>query len=141
MENCLKHGCDKIRFEYCVDNLGNPQYLRAIQEDSSGEELDEQLQRHIKNSIEWTIFCVILDLHVIGGISSEKERQACFFMAVDAMKIPMLTPRFTENDPRMIPDKMKWISVQNTVYWFDLKIAQDKGLEFLSIKEQCDILV
>ena len=47
-KRCLEHGSDKIRFEYFVDNLGNPQYLRAIQRHSGGENLDGQLQSHIR---------------------------------------------------------------------------------------------
>ena len=39
---------------------------------------------------------------IAGGISSQKERQAYFPTAVDPMNIPMLTPRFTENEPRRI---------------------------------------
>ena len=39
----------------------------------------------------------------------------------------MLTPRFTANAPRMIPYRMKRRSGQNTAYWFDLRIAQDKS--------------
>ena len=54
LKRCLEHGSDKIRSEYCVDTLGKPQYLRAIQGHSGGEKLDEQLQSHIKNSYWWT---------------------------------------------------------------------------------------
>ena len=57
----------------------------------------------------------------------KKGGQACFFTAVDTMNIPMLTPRFIENDPRMIPYTM---TVQNTVELFDVKIAQNKSFGF-----------
>ena len=89
----------------------------------------------------WTQFLIILDLLMNTGVSwkevlsreesaVKKEGQACFLTAVDPMNVPMLTPRFEHNEPRMIPNKMKWRNVQNTVYWFDLKIAQDRGLAF-----------
>ena len=68
--------------------------------------------------------------HIARGISSEKGRHACFFTAVDPMNVPMLTPRFEEDEPRMIPSTMKWRSIQNTTYWFDRRIAHDKGLAF-----------
>ena len=42
-KRCPEHGSDKVRFEHCVDNLGNPQYLQAIQGHSGGGNLDEQL--------------------------------------------------------------------------------------------------
>ena len=46
------------------------------------------------------------------------------------MNVPMLTPRFEEDEPRMIPSTMKWRSIQNTTYWFDRRIAHDKRLAF-----------
>ena len=57
-------------------------------------------------------------------------RQECFFTAVDPKNTPILTQRFTENEARMIPNTMTWRSVQNTVCLFDLKIAQDTGVDF-----------
>ena len=44
-----------------------------------------------------------------------------------------------DGDPSL--RRLKRRSGQNTVFWFDLRIAQDKGLEFLSIKERCDLVV
>ena len=79
-------------------------------------------------------FCIILALHMIfrsivegcliaGGTSSREGRQACLFTAVHPMNSPMLTPRFTENEPRMIP---------NALSWLDLRFAHGKGLFFHS---------
>ena len=56
----------------------------------------------------------------------------------DPMNVPMLTPRFkkkNKNETRTIPYRMKWRSVTNTVYWFDQRIAQDKGLEYSQSKK------
>ena len=66
-----------------------------------------------------------------GRNSSRKGRQVCVLTTVDPMNIPMLTPRFEENEPRMIPPRMKWRTVcRIQKNWFDLRIAQDKGSEF-----------
>ena len=52
----LSFEADKIRFEYCVNYLGHPQYFRAIQGHVGGEELDEQLQSHETFSVSSWIF-------------------------------------------------------------------------------------
>ena len=99
-----------MRFEYCIDNLGNPQYRRAIEAHSVGAKIDAQLQRNITIPYGWTkSLCHIGSSYdyrsivegglFVGGISSQTERQACFFAAVDPMNVPMLTPRFEENEP------------------------------------------
>ena len=72
-----------------------------------------------------------------GGLSSQKVRKACFFTAMDPMNAPMLTPRFIENEPRLIPHRMKWKTVRNTIHWFYLT----KVWVLLAIKEQCNAVV
>ena len=61
----------------------------------------------------------------------KKEGELSFFTVVDLTHFPVLSPRFEESEPRMIPCRMKWSSGQNTVFWFDLRIVQDKGLGFV----------
>ena len=51
---------------------------------------------------------------------------ASLFRAADPMSVPMLTTRFEEHEPY----KLKVRCVQNTVYWLDPTIVQDKRLEF-----------
>ena len=65
-----------------------------------------------------------------GGSSNPKGKQACILTVVDPMNILMLTPRFTENEPRMTPYRMRWRSVQSTENKYDLNIGQTKELEF-----------
>ena len=71
---------------------------------------------------------------IAGGSISQKRGQACFFTTADLMNVLMLTPRFEENEPRMIPYRMKWRSAQNRKYWFDLRIVEDKRLAFYQSK-------
>ena len=40
----------------------------------------------------------------------------------------MLTPRYEPNEPSEIQHKLKWKT--NAVYWFDVRLAQHKGLDF-----------
>ena len=40
---------------------------------------------------------------------------------------------FTENEPRMIPYTMKWMSVQNTVYWFDFENCETFPASFAEV--------
>ena len=46
------------------------------------------------------------------------------------MNINMLIPRVEQGKPGMLPFKFKWRRAHHAAYWFDLKIAQDKGLVF-----------
>ena len=67
---------------------------------------------------------------VAGGIGIQQRRPTCFFTGVDPMNILMLTPRVEQGKPRMLPYTLKSGRARNAVYWFDLKLAQAKGLEF-----------
>ena len=70
LENCLTRGSDKIRFENCVNNLGNPQYVRVIRGHASGEKLDAKLKSLISQFyMDGETFCIILDLHTITSPS------------------------------------------------------------------------
>ena len=47
----------------------------------------------------------------------------------DDMVTTMLTPRFEANEPRTLPRTLKW-KPSHTAVWFDLRPAQNNGLEF-----------
>ena len=67
---------------------------------------------------------------VVGGIGVRQERQTCFFTAVYPINIPLVTPLFTGNEPRMIPYRLKWRRMHDPMYGFDLNPARDKGVVF-----------
>ena len=67
-----------------------------------------------------------------GGKSLKRGRQAVFFSTVNSMKdengmgdTPCDVAR-----PRIVPYKNTGKSHQNTIYWFNLKLVQEKGLLF-----------
>ena len=50
------------------------------------------------------------------------------FTAVDPLSEPDVELSYDTGKPRMVPYRLKWERHHDAVYWFDLKIAQDKGL-------------
>ena len=53
-----------------------------------------------------------------------------FFTAVDLMKAKKRTLRYEENESRKHPYNLEWGPMHNAVFWFDLRLAPNKGLEF-----------
>ena len=132
-KRCFQHGSGKIRFGCCTDNLGNSQYLRAVQGHSGGANLDAKLQSNIKmpcgrTNISVDLLCdywsIAEGCRIAGGISSQKGRPACVFTAVD----PMFTPLFEENEPRMIPYTMKWRSYEKMLRTKDWNFITQRAM-------------
>ena len=137
-----EHGSDKVRFECCVNNLGNPQYLRAIQ-GHVGDKMDEHWQRHVQCPHGHN-FCIILDLHPLAGPSwkvtsqEEAEGKACLLLyGSESDNIPVI-PRFTGNEPRMIRKCSG--EMYRIQYWFDFRNPRQR-LCTLSKQELCDTTV
>ena len=63
-------------------------------------------------------------------MTTSEDRQTCFFTAVDPSRKPDVNPWYESGQSRMVPCRMTWKRHHDSVYWFDLKIAQDKGLVF-----------
>ena len=71
-------------------------------------------------------------------VSEEKTksgRQTLFFTAGDLMESPIITPRVEEGRPRRVSYMLKWRVADPTVFLFDLKSAQDKGLQFWRLNQ------
>ena len=141
---------DKVRYDYCLNPSGRIAYMRAIQGHSGGEQIDPQYQSNTKKYF-WTTYIYHLgsswDLSslcsaglITGGRNAKNGRQTYFFTAVDPMDPTMITPRVEEGQPRMLQYKLKWRAAYDTVYWFDLTSAQDKGLEFWQTKSNAIVL-
>ena len=73
-KRCFEHGSDRIRFESCIDNLGNPQCLRVLQGHSGGAKLGAQLQSHVEIPFEWANFCIMLLQVFYRGRTSYRRR-------------------------------------------------------------------
>ena len=70
-----------------------------------------------------------------------KEKQTVLFTAVNPMNKDHKDPYeidFTK--PRLASYKEKWERHQDTVYWDDLQLAQQKGLKFYQTRSNATIL-
>ena len=62
--------------------------------------------------------------------SNEEYEKTCFFTAIDPMVATMLALQYKEDEPRNIHYLFQWRPAHHAVYWFDLRLAQNRGLEF-----------
>ena len=132
-----KSGGNKKRFQYCTDPSGQEiLYLRALQGHSGRNLTDPSLQDNVlipNDFFEYTyhVGCAI-NLHSIinSGLIPEGQilsnRQTVFFLPVDPMDQEHKDPDEIDlNAPRLAWYKQKvWKKHQNTVYWVDIKLAQ-----------------
>ena len=120
------------RFEYCVDTLCRPQWLRVIPANSGGVQRDSKLQRHIEIPNGWTQFLcqigssfyytsIVEGGLLAGGISSPLEDARGFFFTAQCWL--QIAP---ENEPRIVP----WSGEVHGVQYARsiLRNAQDKLL-------------
>ena len=103
--------------------------VSSIASGRSGAQVGATLQSNINIPDGWTKFMyhmgpsrdfrsIVEGGLIAGGMSTQKGRPASL---------------------RLLMNIMKWRSVQNTAYWFDMRVAQDKG--FSLIKDQCNLSV
>ena len=145
-----KGGGNKKIFQYYTDSSGEFLYLRALQGHSGRNLVDLTLQDNVlipDNFFEYIyhIGCAV-SVHSItnsrliaGGQSSCRERQTVFFLPVNPMDkdpetIDLKAPRLARYMHKA------WKKHQNTVYWFDIKHAQKKGLKFYQTRSNAIIL-
>ena len=70
-----------------------------------------------------------------------KERQTVFFTAVNPMNKNQKDPQELDlTKPRLALYKQKWKRHQDTVYWLDIQLAQQKGLKFYQTRSNAIIL-
>ena len=104
----------KIRYKFCINKLGNPQFLRAIH-GQSGAALDAKLHSNIKNQVFGPVFCVKLDLLLITGLSWKEVLS----QEESAVKEEGKLASLRQNERQKCAECRKLL---------DLRIAQDKGL-------------
>ena len=140
-------GEPKKRFQYCLNPNSSKHFLyfRAIQGHAGGSLVDPALEdnvllpedftekiSHVGNASE--IHSMIRSGLILGGRSLKRDRQSVLFTAVNPMDDDqsMEEIRCDLDKPRIAPYKNTWRPHQNTVYWWNLNLAQKKGLQFLS---------
>ena len=142
-------GGNKKRYQYCTDPSGQEiLYLRALQGHSGRSLIDTTLQDNVlipDNFFEYIyhIGCAI-NLHfitnsgLIPGGQNLGERQTVFFTVVNPMNKNHKDP---QEQPRLAWYKQKKVEkTQDTVYWVDTKLAQQKGFKFYQTRSNAIIL-
>ena len=147
-------GGRKKRFQYCTDpSRQEILSLRALQGHSGRNPMDPSLQDNvpIPNDIFEYIYHIgcAVSVHSItksglipGGQSLSKERHTVFFSAVNPMNKEHKDPNEIDlNAPRLAWTKQKkWKRHQDTVYWVDIQLAQQKGFKFYQTRSNAIIL-
>ena len=139
-ENCLTDGPDKI---LAIHSIYEP--FNDIPVERSWTHKTAKSQ---KNQHGWKRFLYHIRSshdHRITGLSYKEvlsqEESSSQITAVDSMNIPMLTPHFNENEPRM-NDSMH-NEVDRCAEKYNILVRFEKCsrqmISFFLIKEQCDI--
>ena len=152
-ELVARGGGPKKRFQYCLDpcSAETIPYFRAIQGHSGRKEIGPALQDNVLSPSDFAenIYHVgsSHDMHSIiqsglipGRQDIKKGRQTVFFKAVNPMSIhPRKHRDYDVTKPRIAVYKQNW-KKQNTVYWANLRVAQEKGLIFYQTRSDAIIL-
>ena len=147
-------GGHKKRFQYCTDSSGQEiHYLRALQCHSGRNPVDPSFQDNVlipDNFFEYIyhIGCAI-NLHsvtnsglTLGGQHLGKERQTVFFTAVNHMNKEHKDPNEIDlkcNTSCMVQAEKKWKRHQDTVYWVEKQLAQQKRFKFYQTRSNAII--
>ena len=145
-------GGNKKIFQYCTDPSGQGiLYFRALQGRSGRNPIDPSMQDNVlipNNFFEYIhhIGCAV-NLHsiinsgLIPGGQNLSKRQTVFFTAVNPMHKNHQDPiELDLTKPRLASYKQKWKVHQDTVYWFDIQLAQRIGLKFYQTRSNAVIL-
>ena len=147
-------GGHKRRVQYCTDSSRQEiVYFRALQGHSGRNPIDPSLQDSvlIPNKFFEYIYRIGCDINlhsitnsglILGGQNLGKERQTVFFTAVNPMNKEHKDPYDIDlNAPRLAWYKQKtWKRHQDTVYWVDIHLAQQKGFKFYHTRSNAIIL-
>ena len=141
-------GGQKKRFQYCL-NPNYPQkflYLRAIQ-GHSGSTINLALQDNVLLPEGFTEYIynvgngkelrsLVNHGLIPGGVCLKTGRLAVFFTVANPMdnQDGLGETLCDLSQARIAPYKNTWRHFQGTVFWCNLKLAQQRGLQFLSNK-------
>ena len=127
-------------------------YLRAFQGHSGRNPIDPSPQDNVliqKNFFEYINHtrCAII-LHsitnsgLIPGGQNLNKRQTVFFTVVDPMNKEHRDPNDIDLEASHLAwyKQKTWKKLQNTVYWVDIKLAQQKAFKFYQTRSNAIIL-
>ena len=160
IEVLAKSSGKKKKFQYCLkpDDPGRLLYLRAIQSHSgrarSGNApIDPALQDNVLLPMNFTKYVYHVGHGdesrsiehnglVLGGFSTETGRHAVFFTVVNPMDDEQgLGETCCDlSKARIAPYKNTWKPLQDTVYWCNLLLAQEGGLQFYQTRSNAVVL-
>ena len=130
--------------QHCTDSSGEILYLRALQGHSGRNLIDPSLQDNvlILDDFFKYIYHVgmcnqlhsIINSGLIPGGQNLSNRQTVFFLPVNPMDKEHKDPETIDLEAPRLAQYMHtaWKKHQNTVCWVDIRLAQRKGLKFLS---------
>ena len=146
-------GAEK-RFQCWNPNFPNQfLYFRAIQGHSGDPAIDPELQDnvllpegfteyiyHVGNASEMN--SINRSGLIPGGRSLKRGRQSVFFTITKPMGDyhGMGETSCDLTKPRIAPYKNTWKPLQNEVYWCNLKLAQERGLQFYQTRSHAIVL-
>ena len=146
-------GGNKKIFQYCTNPSGQEiLYLRALQGHLRRNPIDPSLQDNVlipNDFFEYIchIGCVtklhsITNSGLIPGGQNLSKRQTVCFTSVDSVNKEHKDPDVINLDsPRLAWYKQKkWRRHQDTVYWVDIKLSQQKGYKFHQPRSNAIIL-
>ena len=131
-----------MRSQYCTDVSGISVYFRALQGHSGRSLIALSLLDNV--AIQSGFFQHIyhlrcaFNLHsiikngLIIGCQNSSKRQTVFFLLVNPMDKVHQDPETIDLEAPRLARYMHiaWKKHQNTVYWVDIRLAQNKGLKF-----------
>ena len=147
-------GGNKNIFQYCTDPSGQEiLYLRALQGHSGRNPIDLSLQDNVLISnyffeYIYHIGCAINSLHHKFRIDtvrtkferSKKDRQYSLRLWILWIKNTKIRMRLTWTHHVLHgTSRKKWKRHQDTVYWVDIQLAQQKGLKFYQTR--CNAII
>ena len=145
-------GGNKKKYQYCRYSSGVILYFRALQGHSGRSLIDPFLQDsviipdgffkyncHVGCAI--ILHSIVISGLILGG-PNLSNRQTIFFLPVDPMDKNHKDPdKIDLEAPRLVLCVRKaWKKHQNTVYWFDINLAQKKELKFYQTRSNAIIL-
>ena len=95
---------------------------------------------HVGNANDLNSF--ITNGFIPGRMSLKRGRQAVFFTTVNPMEdgYGLGETPCDLTKPKIMPYKNTWKRFQNTVFWCNLKLAQEKGLHFYQTRSDAVVL-
>ena len=121
---------------------GTIQYMRALEGHSGGFSVDPEKSKALfKYHTDGPITSITLGQHSITDLFPILVSSVEELVEIEDGKrassrqwtlctSPAKFRRMTVDQPRIVPPKINWRRQQDAVYWFDLELAQRKGLVF-----------